>query len=127
MRRTAAMICAATLLVAPAAAGAQTVMGAGALRCVRWVEDRKGDDYFPTAQWVLGYLSRADRAYRRDLLHPVRSTDVVAWLDRYCAAHPDDDVETAAFRLEADIAARPQAAPGPAEAPPPRDQWPPAN
>jgi hypothetical protein len=110
MRPVALILCAALTAAAAAPAGARTIMGAGALPCRRWVDDRKADSYFTAAQWVLGYLSRADRDYPGGTLHATDSTAVVTWLDQYCAAHPDDDLETAAFRLEVDTA-RPAASP----------------
>jgi hypothetical protein len=104
MRRTALIIG----LVAVTAAGpaaARTVLGAGALSCERWSADRQdGEAYVPSAQWVLGYLSRADRVRKGGQLHAVGSSEVITWLDQYCGAHPRDGLETAAFRLEVDIA-----------------------
>jgi hypothetical protein len=104
MRRTALIIgLAAATAAAPAAA--RTILGAGALSCERWSADRQeGEAYVPSAQWVLGYLSRADRIRKGGKLHAVGSSDVITWLDQYCGAHPKDGLETAAFRLEVNIA-----------------------
>jgi hypothetical protein len=104
MRRTALIIgLAAAAAALPAAA--RTVLGAGALSCERWSADRQaGEAYVPSAQWVLGYLSRADRTRKSGLLHAVGSAEVITWLDQYCGAHPKDGLETAAFRLEVEIA-----------------------
>jgi hypothetical protein len=104
MRRTALIIgLAAATAAGPAAA--RTVLGAGALSCERWSADRQaGEAYVPSAQWVLGYLSRADRVRKGGQLHAVGSNEVITWLDQYCGAHPRDGLETAAYRLEIDIA-----------------------
>jgi hypothetical protein len=111
MRRTAVIICAAAIATTAAPSQARTIMGIGALPCGRWLEDRKNDDYYASAQWVLGYLSRADRISSHDVLHHIESSAVVTWLDQYCAAHPEHAMEAAAMRLEMDLSGRAKAKP----------------
>lgn len=110
MRRAALILCFAACAAAPAAA--RTVLGAGALSCARWADDRRSEAYVPSAQWVLGYLSRGDRERAHDRLVQVKAVQVVGWLDRYCAAHHAAALESAAVALEADVASgRPLPAP----------------
>ena len=103
MRRAALALCFAAG-VASAPAAARTVLGAGALSCARWADDRRSEAYVPSAQWVLGYLSRGDRERSHDRLSQVKAIQVVGWLDRYCAGHHAAVLERAAVALEGDLA-----------------------
>jgi len=86
--------------------GKPLVYGEGNSSCGKWLVDRKPsaesrDPYvwFKMYDWVLGWLSAANYY---DAHEPLRQTDydgVVAWLDKYCRAHPHNIIQEAAASL----------------------------
>lgn len=95
----------ASLSAGSAAANARTEMGPGLVSCGAWLASTSAMRYGRGA-WVLGYLSRAAHAYPGDLLAPLDSDAVTAWLDNYCRAHPLEDLAAAASTLEGELAHR---------------------
>lgn len=112
MKRARPALLGLVLLLAAAAASAQTIRGAGVHRCADFVAlDRLAN---PTPeqiaknlqrfQWVLGFVSAYHHYQRRDLKDDTRANGVfggedaplVTFLPRYCAANPQDDLYYAA-------------------------------
>ncbi|QUD87347.1 hypothetical protein [Phenylobacterium montanum] len=94
----------ATTETAPARA-----VGASLMSCRSWTANRPGIDQIEPLQriapmdWLYGYLSGQAAALRVDLLAGLHPSDIGAWLDVYCQAHPTDDIQTASAVLAGDL------------------------
>lgn len=92
------------IVVATSAQAQQwTVVGPGDDRCQAWTVARTVPitndnlrDNAARVNWVAGYLSSEAWYGHRDLLRGVGSADIIAWLDRHCAAHPVHRIRQAA-------------------------------
>jgi hypothetical protein len=101
----AALLCAASLGSAQAAPPRQSDLilipaGAGASSCGQWLADRKGEHWYPSWEWVIGWLSAA--GYYNVRGSDLRDTDwdeVTAWVDKYCREHPRNHIKDAAASL----------------------------
>jgi len=108
VRMAAALALAAMASATAAARGGDTsptysVRGDGGISCATWTQERKDDGYpaLMASDWVLGYLTAYDRYASKngDLGGGVDNNAVAAWVDTYCAAHPLDNLATAAGHL----------------------------
>jgi hypothetical protein len=103
----------ALLLLASAPdAYAFTTLGEGTMSCGEWVDRRRAEPkrVLPEAAWVSGYvtaMARLDSAKTgREIARGLEGAGLDHWIDNYCAAHPLENLETAAFNLVADLKAR---------------------
>lgn len=78
----------------------------GEATCAAWPKNQAYDDFDKALllNWVLGWLSRSGKD-GSDVLARVDQPAVSGWLDRYCAAHPDDTLISAAALLETELSA----------------------
>jgi hypothetical protein len=76
----------------------------GEASCSAWPQKEAYDDFDKALllNWVLGWLSRSGKD-GADVLATVDQPTVSSWLDRYCAAHPDDSLISAAAVLETEL------------------------
>ena len=86
----------AALLGSPPAEAAKTVTvgGVSASTCGKWTAVRRENAATAHEQWILGYLSgAADNASGRvDPLDRLDFYAITSWMDKYCRAHPLDDM-----------------------------------
>jgi hypothetical protein len=77
----------------------------GALSCETWPATASANDTEKAAalNWVLGYLSRAQLARQVNWFQDLGPDLVSAWLDRYCADHPRDQLAEAIGGLETEL------------------------
>jgi hypothetical protein len=81
-----------------------TVLGAGNFSCGKWSNERRSQSVsgLSAAQWVLGYVSAANRfllTHDGDVAKNTDNAALLAWLDNYCSAHPLDNLNVASGRL----------------------------
>lgn len=94
-------------------------LGPGAISCGQWLIDKtNGTLRYGDRMWVLGYLTRVNAnaaavlfnehkmVTHQDLADGVQDEALVAWIDKYCAAHASETVATAAAELYAALANR---------------------
>jgi hypothetical protein len=82
---------AATLMTGSAASEvrATSKIGVGLASCETWTADRRDGGAVAEGQWFLGFLSGVGYTGEgRDPLNKVDPQAVLAWMDRYCLAHP---------------------------------------
>jgi hypothetical protein len=73
------------------------VYGNGATSCGSWTIARQRNQWADRGHWVLGWVSAASVYTNR-----VKRTDadgIFTWIDRYCIAHPTDELARAAMAL----------------------------
>ena len=78
--------------------GQRTIYGAGADSCGTWLAERKTSAWFQDGEWILGFLTAANRFANV----PPRHTDsaaITVWVDNYCQANPLEDLVEAATAL----------------------------
>lgn len=84
------------------------VFGPGFGSCGQWTAAHQGYSAITSGQdaWLLGYLS----AYSywgtnrtKDLFDKTGNGALIGWVSDYCAAHPQDQIATAARALVADL------------------------
>lgn len=80
------------------------MLGAGAISCGKWAEDRDNKHLrAQRMQWLLGYVS-AYNAFQSS--HQARLPDgatALAFVDRYCYSNPQHTVAAAAAALVEDL------------------------
>lgn len=83
-----------------------TMMGLNSVTCGTYLthrHDRTLPLWYDDVQWAVGFLSGVSWEWsaesRHDILAGLDGNAVAAWLDNYCAAHPLDDLATAAGQL----------------------------
>lgn len=91
---------------------AATVEIKGSRSCSKWIEEKrianstKELNKIPvliTRSWFLGYLSgRADES-GRNFLKGTDSDSIFLWLDNYCQAHPNIDLDKAGIELAREL------------------------
>jgi len=83
-----ATLCAASLLLVSAAAGA--VQTRGGVTCDQWLTDSKANAWEIVADhfWLLGYLSGLAVGLDKDLLKGSSNQAIYAWMDTYCVTNP---------------------------------------
>lgn len=98
----AVLLCAVLGLVTENSANAASisVIGAGAVSCGKWLEQR-GDKRAraEAAQWVFGYLAAYNAANEARQVEVHDTQSVTAFLDRYCSINPLQAVPAAAAAL----------------------------
>lgn len=109
--RVHAILAIAVLVIMASGANALAVRGPGVQSCGKWTVDHQeyngiaasGDDI-----WLMGYITSYNRfAFRGpDIADGLDSAGLTQEVSQYCAAHPLDTIETAAYRLMIDLIAR---------------------
>lgn len=80
--------------------------------CGAWIKNKSGRsgqeiaDYNTAVAWVWGFVSRAAETAPTILRSQDDGLGLRAWVDRYCAANPLDDIVDAARALERELIAR---------------------
>jgi hypothetical protein len=91
---------------------AATVDLMGSRSCAKWLEERriaggaKEMNRIPvliTKSWFLGYLSGRAEASGKNFLKGTDSESVFLWLDIYCRANPDRDLDGAGIALAREL------------------------
>jgi hypothetical protein len=79
----------------------------GEATCAAWPKNQAYDDFDKALllNWVLGWLSRSGKD-GTDVLAKVDQPTVSSWLDRYCSAHPNDMLLSAAASLESELSVK---------------------
>jgi hypothetical protein len=82
-----------------------TILGAGNLSCGSWKAHRSSHDAYEATMesWVLGFVT-SQNVWETILHHPEMSVNtdadgIFGWIDNYCAAHPLDNLASAAVQL----------------------------
>ncbi len=86
------------LVCVPSASGAYTSYGVGNKTCGTWVENRKRNDHYEMAQWMLGYIS-ATGYYSVYRLRESEGQAFIIWMDNYCQDSPLEKFEKAVHEL----------------------------
>ena len=107
MRRALVIAFGLSLAVGHAHAAPSHAKWMGQASCSAWPRQQAYDDYDKALllNWVLGWLSRSGKD-GADILARVDQVSVSGWLDRYCAAHPDETLISAAAKLEGGLTAQ---------------------
>ena len=80
--------------------------------CGKWIEEKRLEksakemNKIPvliTRNWFLGYLSGRADASGRNLLKGTDSDSLFLWLDNYCHANPQMDLDKAGIELEREL------------------------
>ena len=88
-------------LIGGAAGAAEFIyMGHGTRTCADWKTDRRAPSITKVADeaWILGFLSGVGSTgyLQQNPLRGVANSNVIfIWVDNYCRAHPDEDIEKA--------------------------------
>ncbi len=87
------------------------ILGPGAAPCGTWTSQRQLPDQalaLSNQTWVLGYITAYNEylATSGNVAAGTDSDGIAAWIDTYCAAHPQDDLAHAARALIEDLRAR---------------------
>jgi len=84
----------------------------GMRSCAKWIEEKrlantvKEINKIPvliTRSWFLGYLSGRADAAGKDFLKGTDSDSIFLWLDNYCQANAQSDLERAGVDLEHEL------------------------
>lgn len=124
LRLPMATLAAASLVVLASPASAQSstakaiastetapawAVGTNLMSCRSWVANKPGANQIEPLQriapldWLYGYLNGQSAALRLPLLTGLHPSDIGDWLDVYCRAHPEDDVQRASAVLSGDL------------------------
>jgi hypothetical protein len=91
---------------------ASTVEIKGSRSCSKWMEEKrlangtKEMNKIPvliTRSWFLGYLSGRADASDRNFLKGTDSDSIFLWLDNYCRANPDKDLDQGGIELAREL------------------------
>ena len=96
-----------SILVQATPSRAQKTVGYGETSCKSWTKERRTETAmsFAYSGWVLGFVSGVNAIgilmsdESRDFLKTAVAKQMIAWVDDHCAAHPDDNLDSAAFAL----------------------------
>ena len=91
-----------------AADGTYTILGAGTKSCGAWTDARRasGVEEYTYVAWIQGYITEANGFISGDLTAGTDVEGIKAWVDNYCAAHPLDDLASAASALVGELVTR---------------------
>ena len=78
------------LLLATGAPAAQAITSIADFSCGEWAARRaSGRDVHPPQMWLSGFMTALATALRVDVLAITDAEAVFAWMDEYCAEHPE--------------------------------------
>jgi hypothetical protein len=86
---------------------AQKTVGYGEISCISWSKERKADTPMSLAYsgWVLGFVSGVNAIgilqsnASSDFLRATPASEMIRLTDAHCAAHPNDNLDSAGFAL----------------------------
>lgn len=86
---------------------AQKTVGYGDTSCKLWTKERRTETALSLAYsaWVLGFVSGVNAIgmlefdQSQNFLGKADANGMIAWVDNHCTAHPDDNLDSAAFAL----------------------------
>ena len=114
MRAIGALLTILTLLPCAATAKTITVRGEGFASCAVWLREHAARTERRPVQdsYILGYVNAAagmlDIPGVEDVSSMLRNADLVAWIDEFCGAHPEEPLIRAADQLIRELARRAQ-------------------
>jgi hypothetical protein len=94
-----------SILVQATPSRAQKTVGYGETSCQSWTKERRSETAMSLAYsgWILGFVSGVNAIHilmvDQDFLKTAVAKGMVAWVDDHCAAHPDDNLDSAAMAL----------------------------
>jgi hypothetical protein len=94
-----------SILVQPTPSRAQKTVGYGETSCKSWTKERHAETAMSLAYggWVLGFVSGVNAIHiltgDQDFIKTAVAKQMIAWVDDHCAAHPNDNLDSAAFGL----------------------------
>lgn len=102
LRLLFALVIFGTLISSRVLAG-PTLIGSGGVSCGAWTAAERTHSNEGRRQWLLGWVS-AYNFYQlqldgADISKGTDANGLFAWVDNFCAAHPLDQLATAAIRL----------------------------
>ena len=107
------LVAGAIVAIGIGSAEATQIGRVGLESCGAWTQTRqmKTPIRLLMEQWITGWLDRANFNLNTDILQGEDWLGVMAWIDKYCAAHPLDKLYTAASALENELLNRHPAPP----------------
>jgi len=75
----------------------------GMSSCGGWLTRGTGELAQMRQAWVIGYLSGRAAATDKDFLTGIDDATIFLWLDNFCRANPNKDVEDGAAALAAEL------------------------
>lgn len=86
---------------------AQNTVGYGRISCELWTKERRSESAMSLAYsaWVLGFVSGVNAIgilqanESQDFLRTAVLKDMITWVDDFCVAHPNYNLDTAGFAL----------------------------
>ena len=75
----------------------------GMSACGGWLNRGNGELAQMRQAWVIGYLSGRAAATDKDLLSGTDDATIFLWLDNFCRANPNKDVEDGAAALAGEL------------------------
>lgn len=95
------------LVLAGAGASHAEVTSIGDWPCSAWTARRaEGPRADPPQMWLAGYLTGLATALRVDALAITDAPAVFAWMDEFCAEHPDELLSTGGGMLFSELVGR---------------------
>lgn len=96
-----------SILVQATPSRTQTTVGYGLTSCKSWTEERRAETPLSLAYsgWVLGFVSGMNAVHifladkSQDFIRATVPQQMLAYVDDHCAAHPGDNLDTAAMAL----------------------------
>jgi uncharacterized membrane protein YjfL (UPF0719 family) len=95
-----------SILVQATPSKAQKTVGYGVTPCKSWTKERRTETAMSLAYsgWVLGFVSGVNATgiltdTSRDFLKTAVAKQMIALVDDHCAAHPNENLDSAAFAL----------------------------
>ena len=89
-----------------------TNLGEGLTSCGEWLDKRHSGTsrVIPEAAWVLGFVTAASQytvtGSSKNIAHGLTGSGIDHWVDNYCAAHPLDNIDSAAVALVRELSNR---------------------
>jgi hypothetical protein len=86
---------------------AQKTVGYGTTSCKSWTMERRSESTASVAysSWMLGFVSGINALgiletdESRNFLKTTVAKGIIAWVDGFCAQHPEDNLDSAGFAL----------------------------
>lgn len=84
----------------------------GARSCGKWIEEKRAANsakemnripVLITRSWFLGYLSGRAAQSGKDFIKGTDSDSIFLWLDNYCRAHPQGELDQAGIDLAREL------------------------
>ncbi len=83
-----------------------TIKGAGARGCGTWLKETDSVMRLTNLNWILGYLSGAATATRKNVLKEVDADSIEAAISKYCQENPLEGMDSATATVFKQLADR---------------------